>query len=148
MIDLMNTLRQIEMQLAGHPDAERGNSRVHFALMKTRSLLAPVPGVRTYLDASTAHITQDDDTRLRAWAALEPEDSKGSAPSRTIGHAYGYFVHVALDETAEEHDSDAREAGMSDGFFALMKYARQHGCCWINLDRDADQIDGLPTFNW
>lgn len=106
------------------------------------------PGVRNFLDASTAHVSKTDNAMLTYWATLEPEHSEGSAPFRTIAHAYGYFVNVQTGDTAEAADQDAREQGMGEGFFALVAYARANGCWWINLDRDADHIDELPTFEW
>lgn len=108
------------------------------------------PGVHGFLDASTAHITRKDNEILRDWAKLEPENAPAAAPYRTIAHAYGYFLHVRLDRPVDRrfYEKAAREQGISDAFFKLQEYARKHGCWWINLDRDADTIDSLPTHEW
>lgn len=37
---MLQRLRAIEAQLAGHPDAEKGNSKVHFALCEARNGIA------------------------------------------------------------------------------------------------------------
>ena len=44
--DMQTALREIARELARHPDAQRGNSTVHFALMRARafSSAAPIPG--------------------------------------------------------------------------------------------------------
>lgn len=107
-------------------------------------------GVHTFLDASTGHITSKDNDILRWWAKRELADSFNAAPYRTIGHTYGYFVHVPQGEAIERRQTErvARAEGLSDAFFALQQYAREHGCWWINLDRDADLIEGLPSFTW
>jgi hypothetical protein len=108
------------------------------------------PGVQRFLDASTGHITREDNELLRAWAKLEPEESTHSSPYRTIAHAYGYFVHVHLLRPSErrEYEREARRQGISEAFLRLQEYARKHSCWWINLDRDADTIDSLPTHEW
>jgi hypothetical protein len=112
-------------------------------------------GVRNFLDASTAHVTRQDVDVLAHWATLEPEAWR-PAPFRTIAHAYGYFIHVRLDGSAGgcgeaerlEYEQAAREDGISEAFFALQAYAREHGCWWINLDRDAEIIEALPVHEW
>jgi hypothetical protein len=38
--ELLETLQQIEVWLTSHPDAGRGNSKVHFFLHKTRAAIA------------------------------------------------------------------------------------------------------------
>ena len=45
-------------------------------------------------------------------------------------------------------EMDARQEGISSSFFKLQKRAREHGCWWINLDRDADPVPGLPVNAW
>ena len=37
---LLEALRDIEVQPAGHPDSERGNSKVHYCLHKARGAIA------------------------------------------------------------------------------------------------------------
>jgi hypothetical protein len=123
----------------------------YFARWATPRPALAADGVHPLLDVSTAHITRRDDEILRGWwAALEPVHAPRAAPYRTIAHAYGYFVHVRLDgpEDRAEYEAEAREAGISEAFMALQAYARSHGCWWINLDRDADTIEALPTHDW
>lgn len=108
-------------------------------------------GVHSFLDASTGHLTRDDDRMLARWASADGKEGAPLPPYRTIGHAYGYFVHVRLDgdDGREEAEQAARsEHGASEAFFALQAHARRNGCWWINLDRDADSLPGLPTHGW
>ncbi len=98
--------------------------------------IAVPQGVHRFLDASTAHLTEGDRYRME----------QGFCPTHQIEHRHGWFVHVPLDEDEwAKVEAEAHEAGMSDGFMALMAYARTHDCWWINLDGDARQIDGLAV---
>jgi hypothetical protein len=107
-------------------------------------------GVHAFLDASTAHITAQDNKILSDWAKRSRKANHKIAPYRTIDHSYGFFVHVHLDgaEDREGYEQKAREEGISDAFFKLQEYARTHKCWWINLDTDADEVPGLPTHTW
>jgi hypothetical protein len=107
-------------------------------------------GLHPFLDASTAHVGRRDDDILREWSKCEPMESAKAAPYRTIAHAYGYFVNVRMEPAEEraEYENEARDCGISEAFIRLQDYARERGCWWINLDRDADAIDGLPTHEW
>lgn len=104
-------------------------------------------GVHAFLDASTAHITRSDNDILQEWARMEPAESPRAAPYRTIAHSYGFFVHVQHDDVGE-YEEQATEDGISDSFLTLQRKARELGCWWINLDRDADTLGFLPTHNW
>jgi hypothetical protein len=42
--ELLEALRQIEAQLSTHPEAEEGNSKVHFAMHKARTAIAKAKG--------------------------------------------------------------------------------------------------------
>ena len=107
-------------------------------------------GVQRFLDCSTGHIMRSDDAILSDWADEEMVEFGRPIPYRTIRHSYGYCVHVRLDgaEDRADPEAEAREEGISEAFMALQAYARERGCWWINLDRDADPIDGLPIFDW
>lgn len=51
-------------------------------------------------------------------------------------------------DSQAERDNKLRAIGMSKVFIKLMAYARRLGCKWVMLDCDADQLPGLPTFDW
>jgi hypothetical protein len=59
-------------------------------------------------------------------------------------YEYGHWVWVPTEDVAAEHDV----SGDLPHLAQLMTVARANDCRWINFDRDADPIDGLPTFEW
>lgn len=90
-----------------------------------------------HLVISTSHIRPSTADLLDQWAPMLPE-------SRPIGVAesgYGWFVLTdPLD--GEERAMLPPELG------AAIDFAHRQGCRWLLLDRDADSIDGLETFDW
>jgi hypothetical protein len=54
---------------------------------------------------------------------------------------YGWFVYVPAthDEMPEECPEELS---------AILKFAREQGCCWIMFDRDCDPLPGFPEFDW
>lgn len=48
-------------------------------------------------------------------------------------------------------NNDCREGSEVDfpsELLNLLKLAESHGCKWLVLDCDGDQVEGLPTFGW
>lgn len=85
---------------------------------------------------STGHVTSATATML---------DSTPCAHWPCAGGAYadyGWFVYA--------HDENCGEGPqhIPDDLFAVMTWARQNGFSHILLDRDADQVDGLPFHDW
>ncbi|NKX37329.1 hypothetical protein HGG70_05195 [Rhodobacteraceae bacterium R_SAG4] len=37
---------------------------------------------------------------------------------------------------------------LSPGWAQIYQIATERNCAWIMFDRDADVIDGIPTFDW
>lgn len=79
---------------------------------------------------STAHLPET------VFKALEKEADRDTFVSRSIPHEYGVIVY------ANEPRESAPELA------AIITHAQLLGCSWINFDRDADTIDGLPTWSW
>jgi hypothetical protein len=88
-----------------------------------------------YLDASTAHLTAAEMDLASADAATLP---------RCISHTYGAWVHVPSEPSFEPPGL----AECAPNLLAVIKYARARDCNWINFDADADECEGLPTFDW
>jgi hypothetical protein len=40
------------------------------------------------------------------------------------------------------------DAGEYPNLARIFVIAREHDCDWISFDRDADELEGLPTFDW
>lgn len=58
--------------------------------------------------------------------------------TRSIPHEYGVIIFV----------SETVYSARTKELQAVTDYAQKIGCSWINFDRDADTIDGLPTWEW
>ena len=56
---------------------------------------------------------------------------------------WGYIVPI-LDEFS---DDDFRDMMPSD-LLPVIDFALAQGCTWLMFDRDADQVDGLPVYEW
>ena len=87
--------------------------------------------VRTFLDLSTAHLSDEDRTLLEACAGL---DTGEVLCART---PYGWFV-FACEERPE----------ISDTLWGLFQSAREQGCEYLLFDRDAPMLDDFATFEW
>ena len=80
---------------------------------------------------STGHLPQ------QVMQVLENESAKNSHLTRNIAHEYGAIIYT----------EEPRE-GTPPELITVIQYAKSVGCLWINFDRDADTIDGLPTWSW
>jgi hypothetical protein len=94
------------------------------------------PVTCTYMEASTAHITEDDNALLSAY---DDKDANGDLCFDHLRH--GWLVYVP--------DSDTTEGlPHSDAFKTLLHYARESGFNVLNLDCDATTYPQLQTFDW
>lgn len=82
--------------------------------------------LRLFLDCSTSHLSP---------AARAYVDRTDVVSSPT---PYGWFVWAS-----EEPGDD-----VPPELVAIMNHARSLGAEYINFDADADEIDGLATFDW
>lgn len=80
---------------------------------------------------STAHITLAINNALEAGIVL---------PFRVQNHEYG-FIFFLTEESLHE-DNPLPE------LIPIISYAIKNGCTMINLDRDADIVEELPTYEW
>lgn len=98
--------------------------------------------VRKFLDASTAHIKYKTTLWLdeQSEIACNYQGGPGSElPAIHIGkHSYGWFF-FAEEESSDDLPADIR---------ALMVEARKRDCEYVMLDQDAEQIEGLQTYDW
>jgi hypothetical protein len=97
---------------------------------------------------STAHIQQSTSGFLTEIGNNENDE----VPFRFVDHQYGYIIFVSSSILGKDNISDAAEyAQLLENFpdlYNLIRYAAENGCTMINLDRDGDTIDDLPTFEW
>ena len=93
--------------------------------------------VGRHLVISTSHIRPATADLLDQWAPMVPE----SRPLGVAEAGYGWFV------LTDPLDGLEREM-VPNELWAAIEFARAQGCRWLLLDRDADCIDGLETFEW
>lgn len=97
-------------------------------------VLAPSPSfVRSFLDASTAHLPQHICQNLNSFEGVIAYEHG----------EYGWLLWVPDD--VDEHNVDGQ---VPDEVTALQKFARDLGCDYVLLDQDASKIDDLPTWEW
>lgn len=85
----------------------------------------------TVLDISTAHLSPEtaqilENTPLNDW------------PVAGGNTQFGFFLYA--------HDDN--DGAIPQDLWACMEFARKHHCCYLYFDRDADQYDDLPTYDW
>ncbi len=98
-------------------------------------------GIYKYLDCSTGHVTEKDMKLL--------EDSTPDLPMMTAVYPEGAWVsslHYA--EEAEAEEDELKQLGFSGAFLQVLAFAREKGCKYVCLDRDAEIYDELEQFEW
>lgn len=97
---------------------------------------------KSILDISTGHVTLKSREWLDAQAVISTayrDEAKDEAPISTIaGFGYGWFLTANPSESALER--------MPEDVKAIVEYARSQRCDYVVLDRDADAVDDLPTY--
>lgn len=93
------------------------------------------PRILRVLDASTSHLPEDVCENLLSYQDVTAYDTNE-----------GFLLYVPADIPAEIAEDDAEPA--PEPLLALWRYAEQHNCTYILLDRDADLVPGLPTYGW
>lgn len=89
------------------------------------------------ITVSTAHITEKTAKELHYAAEM-----MGSSIDVCVYEKkeYGFFIHVSDDWESEcEIPSDLMDC---------IKLARNNGCEWLCLDRDAEIESELPVYKW
>jgi len=97
-----------------------------------------MPNIMKYMDLSTGHITEWDDHMIEM-------DTRGLV---FASHRYGYFVWVPEKEDQEAYFKSILKLGYSEALCNVLRYAREHGCNWVNFDSDAFVCEDLPTHDW
>lgn len=104
---------------------------------------------------STKYITPTDGTLLDV-----QESERFSNLPRVETHEYGWLVFVssepevryghaeAMRNNPAGFSDDGPSVRMSDAFVRLYLEAGMQGFHIIDLDRDGEEVDGLPEFEW
>lgn len=90
--------------------------------------------VYKYLDCSTAHVSFQEKTLLENHVL----------PFKVMDHDYGWWLNVQPFVEEDEEELHKR----APNIMRLIKHALELDCNWINLDADAEELEGFPTFDW
>ena len=101
--------------------------------MSSRESVEMSKSIERMLVLSTAHITQQTSELLAA-------DAMGELVVYPK-NGYGFFVLVPTEESQTVSDC-------TEDLQACMALAKESGCQWLMLDRDAETIETLPTYDW
>jgi hypothetical protein len=92
--------------------------------------------IAKHLVLSTAHITETTSQLFDIWADLSPLQR----PLDVASTDYGWFVSIRRNPNADQE--------VPPELLAAVVFAGKQGCAWLLLDRDADTIPELQTFDW
>ena len=109
------------------------------------------PFITKNFEASTAHITEEDDKLIKATIMAEKTYKFPYTNLIVYSYSEGSFIYTFLTEEGkhlEEIFTTLKEEGFSDAFLNLLLLANQEGCKYLQLDCDAMVYEDLPTFNW
>jgi hypothetical protein len=124
-------LTELGTALAGLRDAVRENiDEIEETAGQTTPPPAPPasePNVQRVLDVSTAHLTDEERTRLEA----------GELPGQSFRGEYGGLVYPNVE--GEPPD------GMSETLWAIWRHAVDRGCGYILFDRDGPTLPDFPV---
>ena len=99
---------------------------------------------------STAHIDKETSEGLSLGIAADDYGDPNERPfdvpewfSHLVVYPhgeYGWLIRVP--------EEDAEREACPEGLDKCLVYAAKRDCHWLLLDRDADQIDDLPAYEW
>lgn len=93
-----------------------------------------------YLDASTGHITKEDNALLQQTSTSEEIPGCYAYP-----YDCGYFISVYPDSPTEE---EKKESGLSENFFKIVEHARKNNCFILRLDAEGNELEGFDLIDW
>ena len=100
---------------------------------------------------STAHMRQSTDVLLNEMSSRKESDIENHELPRFIkkteAHHYGHVFFLQGDNDIEELKEELEIAKMCD-LLPVFKYALKNDCSFIDFDRDAEIIEGLPQYKW
>lgn len=93
--------------------------------------------IGNYLTLSSSHISWQTTLKIDKWLTLDPSDR----PVSVADTHYGWFI-CALRSSFGDY------LEIPDDLFHALTFARDQGCNYLLLDRDAPATDRLPCFEW
>lgn len=92
------------------------------------------------LEMSTAHLTRETAEMIQARFDHGHAEEGDGLPVIYQKEEYGYFVPVL--------DAGLTPATCPADLLAILDLARENGCGYVMLDRDCDEVEGLPVHEW
>lgn len=116
------------------------------------------PEIAKVLTLSTAHISEEtrdmlDDDVLEELSEIcvYPKIGMPVGMIRDASDAdiremdYGWWIYIPQDDVSPDlHELK----NLPEDLFGCIKYASEHGCVWLCLDRDGDTVPSLPEYDW
>lgn len=99
---------------------------------------------RMFMDGCTSHVSPEarDWLEEQGRIAAAAQTGQDEEPAIHIGRLVTGWFFYANEEPLSP------DLGIPDDVARLMQEARKRGCEYVLLDRDAQEIDGLPTYEW
>jgi hypothetical protein len=97
------------------------------------------------LTLSTGHVTKDIADMLDEFSTYDPLVTNCYLEVYNKNN-YGWFIHTHLGTEEKEIEKLSNE--IPQVLWDLMTLARDNGCAWLELDRDAERLEDLPYFDW
>lgn len=114
----------------GHGCDDCGAEDFLFAWVTQERDEVPIPEICELLIASTAHVTAREAQRL-----TEQGYARGEC---------GWFFHLEAEGEAVLGEIEP----LSDGLLGVIRCACERGCQYVLLDRDANFVSGVTTYEW
>jgi hypothetical protein len=109
--------------------------------------------IERMLCLSTGHISeksaQDLELGMAMLAIEDPNERDHDVPewvTELIVYPHGEYGWLIF--VNEIKHNEERRALLPDEFTAILVQCEIEGCDWLLLDRDAELIDTLPSFDW
>lgn len=93
--------------------------------------------IGNYLALSSSHLSWRTTLKIDAWMRVDPSDR----PVNVVATHYGWFICAELSSFGDHME-------IPDDLFHALTFARDRGCNYLILDRDASTTDRLPCFAW
>jgi hypothetical protein len=98
----------------------------------------------TFAHISTAHVTPE------VGRVLDLTEYEASPDWRDglslMKREYGWFIYVPDPDL--DHISPADYASIPECLRACFDLAREEGASWILFDRDEEEVEALPSYEW
>jgi hypothetical protein len=109
------------------------------------------PEIGKIMTLSTSHITPSDDSKL-----TKDDGTTCGVVFRLDGQGSGYLIHCNEDldparfpnVNPRDFYRDMQQKGWSIALVDIQAYAWKHGCEYVRLDPDAEEVDELHTYTW